>query len=95
MLPLGRGRTVGLALEEFESASKPAPLFATPQQETIRQTYLAGCDADVCLLAPLNSITIALSITPTKKMWACVCAASPVRPPLVHAFHDRCTQPAN
>ncbi len=35
MLPLGRDRTARLALEEFESASKPASLFATPQQETI------------------------------------------------------------
>ncbi len=55
MLPLGRRRTVGLALEEFENASKPASLFATSQQETIRQTYLAGCDVDVCLLLPFNS----------------------------------------
>ncbi len=75
MLPLGRDRTVRLDLEEFESASKPASLFATPQQETIWQTYLGGCDADVCLFSRLNSMHIALSITPAKEMWVWVGAA--------------------
>ncbi len=55
LLPLGRDRTVGLALEEFRSASKLALPFAAPQQETIRQTYLVGCDVDVFLLLPFNS----------------------------------------
>ncbi len=54
MLPLDRDRTVGFALEELENASKPAAPFATPQQETIWQTYLAECGVDVCLLARLN-----------------------------------------
>ncbi len=35
MLPLGRDRTVGAALEEFGNVSKPAAPFATPQQWTI------------------------------------------------------------
>ncbi len=55
MLPLDRDRTVGAALEEFGNVSKHAAPFAAPQQETIRQTYLAECDVDVCLLSPLNT----------------------------------------
>ncbi len=55
LLPLGRDQTVGLALEEFQNASKPASPFAAPQQETIRQTYLEKCDVDVCVLLLFNS----------------------------------------
>ncbi len=55
MLPLGRHQTAGSALEEFWNASKPAVQCAALQQGTIWQTYFAGCDADECLLAPLNT----------------------------------------
>ncbi len=55
LLPLGRGRSAGPALEQFKSASKAALPFAAPQEETIRQTYWAECDVDVCLILPFNN----------------------------------------
>ncbi len=51
----GGDRTVGLALEEFRNASKPSSPLAAPHRETIQQTYLARCDADLCLHSRLNS----------------------------------------
>ncbi len=95
MLPLGRRRTVGLAPEEFESASKPASLFATPQQETIWQTYLAECDEDVCLLSPLSTTQNCVINYYSQGDVGVGGAASPGRSPLVHAFQNRCTQPTS